>query len=30
MAAILEAQGDGAAAARLRDRAQRKTPIRHG
>lgn len=30
MAAILEAQGDGAAAARLRHRAQRKTPTRHG
>ncbi|MGO4159063.1 CheR family methyltransferase [Cupriavidus sp. YAF13] len=30
MAAILEAQGDGAASARLRNRAQRKTPIRHG
>ena len=30
MAAILEAEGDGAASARLRNRAQRKTPIRHG
>lgn len=30
MAAILEAEGDGAAAARLRNRAQRKSPIRHG
>ena len=30
MAAILEAEGDGAAAARLRHRAQRKTPTHHG
>lgn len=30
MAAILETQGDGAAAARLRHRAQRKTPTHHG
>lgn len=30
MAAILEAQGDGAAAARLRNRAQRNQPTRHG
>ncbi|MGO4815378.1 tetratricopeptide repeat protein, partial [Cupriavidus sp. 2MCAB6] len=29
MAAILEAEGDGAAAARLRHRAQRKTPTHH-
>ncbi|WP_426990933.1 CheR family methyltransferase [Cupriavidus sp. 30B13] len=30
MAAILEADGDGAAAARLRQRAQRNQPTRHG